>query len=97
MIWARAPGVESHNGQSFIRSFNDFYQFVAVRRPEVVANAEARNPFPGLLREPRYSHAKGNCTDVNSRLFWSEAVFGSPRPVFQFELTADGHYDAIPR
>src|SRR5690349_18086031 len=54
MRHGHGPNVAGKDTESYVISFDSFYDYVRKVRPDVVAERNARNPFPGLLPGKSY-------------------------------------------
>ena len=81
---------ENSNFGGYIISFDAFFQYVRKRNPDVVANADADNPFPGLLPGKKYGRTE-KTSSSKDHLFWSVESLSRPYGDAQYRLFSDGY------
>jgi hypothetical protein len=92
MMDQQAPGVVIGKGSesTFIRSFDDFFKYVASKRPGVVSTRDASNPFPGILPGKAYGRMEGVSPSGDRPLIWSSVEFSGKDGHIRIGLTCVG-------
>jgi hypothetical protein len=75
----------------YIFSYEEFFSYVAMVRPDAVSTRDAENPFPGILPSHGYKHLNGPATAPSDELIWSDRTFRRPSGDIRIRLTCNGN------
>lgn len=96
MVAERGPAIEIRDAdRPFIRSFDDLFNYVTSKRPDIVAARDAENPFPGLLPKGNYQRANTPATSSEDLLIWSMSTHQRPMGTVKMRLTACGEVKTL--
>jgi hypothetical protein len=90
MVAEHAEGVVEGPEGPYIKSFDDFYNYVAKTHPGMVSSRNGDNPFPGLLPSGKYGRLKSVSTGSSVWIIWNERVHRRAVGEIQMRLTCDG-------
>ena len=94
MIQEHGPGVSGEGWYAYISSYDEFFRFVAKKRPEIVSTADAANPFPGLLTSKQYGRLQKPANSRDEILIWDVKAHHGGSDV-QLRLDCSGRLVAV--